>query len=72
MRAQFRHLSSKSFPMIKELLNPMGFDPCNRFLKVRESIESPTLKVGVHLGVWLFIPSHSPTFLRTWNVTPGL
>jgi hypothetical protein len=32
----------------------MGFDPCNRFLKIWESISTPTSKVGVHLGVWRF------------------
>jgi hypothetical protein len=37
----------------------MGFDPCNRPLKIRESIRTLTLKVGTHLGVWRFIPSHS-------------
>jgi len=29
-------------------------------------------KMGVHLGVGGFIPSHSPTFLGTWNVIPRL
>jgi hypothetical protein len=29
----------------------MGFDPCNCFLKIQESIETPTPKVGAHLGV---------------------
>jgi hypothetical protein len=28
--------------------------------------------MGTHLGVWGFIPSHSPTLPRAWNVTPGL
>jgi hypothetical protein len=50
----------------------MGFDPCNYSLKIRESIETPTLKVGTHLGVWGFIPSHFLTFPRTWDVTHGL
>jgi hypothetical protein len=39
----------------------MGFDPCNCSLKIRESIEIPTPKVGAHLGVWRFIPSQFPT-----------
>jgi hypothetical protein len=30
----------------------MGFDPCNRFVKIQESIGTPTPKVGAHLGVW--------------------
>jgi len=29
----------------------MGFDPCNFFLKIWESIGTPTPKVGTHLGV---------------------
>jgi len=49
----------------------MGFDPYNHSLKIWKSIGTPTPKVGVHLGVWCFIPSHSPTLLGTWNVTPG-
>jgi len=36
----------------------MGFDPCNRSLKIWESIETPTPKVGAHLGVRGFILSH--------------
>jgi hypothetical protein len=42
----------------------MGFDPCNCFLKNRESIGTLTPKVGAHLGVLRFIPSHSPTLLE--------
>ncbi len=38
----------------------MNFDLYNRSLKIRKSIEIPTPKVGAHLGVWRFIPSHSP------------
>jgi hypothetical protein len=48
----------RTFQWCKELFNLMGFDPCNFFLKIRESIRTPTLKVGVHLGVWRF---NSPT-----------
>jgi len=43
----------------------MGFDPYNCFLKIQESIRTPTPKVEVHLGVGTFVPSHSPTFLGT-------
>jgi hypothetical protein len=50
----------------------MGFDPCNCSMKIWESIKSPIPKVGVHLGVWGFIPSHSPTLQGAWNVTPKL
>ncbi len=39
----------------------MGFDFCNCSLKIWESIETLTLEVRVHLGVWRFIPSNSPT-----------
>jgi len=62
----------KYFQCYRELFNPMGFDPCNRSLKIWESIGTLTPKVGAHLGVWGFIPSQSPTFLRAWDVTPGL
>ncbi len=41
----------------------MGFDSCNRSLKIWESIRTPTPKMGAHLGVWGFIPSHSLTLL---------
>jgi hypothetical protein len=50
----------RTFQWYKELFNPMGFDPCNRSLKIQESIRIPTPKVGVHLGVWRF---NSPTLL---------
>ncbi len=72
MRAHFRHLCSKIFSMINEFFNPMGLEPCNRFLQVQESIGTPTPKVGAHLGVWGFIPSHSLTFPGAWDVTPEL
>jgi hypothetical protein len=48
----------------------MGFDPYNRFLKIRESIGTLTPKVGAQLWVWRFIPSHFPTLPRAWNVIP--
>jgi hypothetical protein len=47
----------------------MGFEPCNCLLKIRESIGSPIPKMGVHLGMWGFIPSHSFALLGAWNVT---
>jgi hypothetical protein len=46
----------------------MSFDPWNRPVKIRESIRAPTPKVGVHLGMWGFILSHSPTLPGAWNV----
>ncbi len=50
----------------------MGFGPCNRPLKIWESIGTPTPKMGVHLVVWRFIPSHSFALPRAWDVTPRL
>jgi hypothetical protein len=34
-----------------EFFNAMGFDPCNRSVKIGEFIETPTPKVGAHLEV---------------------
>jgi hypothetical protein len=56
----------KTFPWYKELFNPMGFDPPNLSLKIWESIETPTPKVGVHLGVCGLIPYNSLTLPRVW------
>ncbi len=50
----------------------MSFDSCNSPLKIWESIGSPIPKVGAHLGVWRFIPSHFPILPGAWNVTLGL
>ncbi len=72
IRTHFRHLRSKNFQWYKEFFNPMGFDAYNRSLKIQESIGTSTPKMGAHLGVWRFIPSHPPTLLRAWNVIPGL
>jgi len=62
----------RAFQWYKQLFNPMGFDACNHFLKIRESIKTSTPKMGAHLGAWRFIPSHPPTLLKAWNVIPGL
>ncbi len=48
----------------------MGFNPCNCFLKIWESIRTLTPRVEAHLRVCKFIPSHSPTHLGTWNGIP--
>jgi hypothetical protein len=73
MRAHLDIYVSIAFQWYKGIFNPMGFDPCNRPLKIRESIETPTPKMGVHLGVWVFIHSHSFALLRAWDwVTPKL
>jgi len=47
---------SIAFQWYKELFNPLGFDACNHFLNIRESIGTPIPKVGVPLGVWRSIP----------------
>ncbi len=62
----------RAFQWYKEFFNLMGLVPCNYSLKIQKSIETWTLKVGAHLGVWGFIPSHSPTLSRTWDVIPKL
>jgi hypothetical protein len=61
----------RAFQWYKKFFNPMSFDPCNHSLKIWKSIGTPTPKVGAHLGMWGFIPSHSPTLMGAWNVTPG-
>ncbi len=50
------------FQWCKELLNLMIFYCCNRSLKIRESIRTPTPKVEVHLGVWKFNSHTLPYF----------
>ncbi len=55
----FKIYIPKAFQWCKAFFNLMSFDPCNLLLKIRESIGTPTPKVGAHLGVWGFIPSHS-------------
>jgi hypothetical protein len=42
----------------------MSIDLYNRLLKIWESIRTPTPKVGVHLGVWGFIPH---ILLHSWE-----
>jgi hypothetical protein len=49
---------SWTFQWYKELFNPMNFDPWNLSLNIRNFIETPIPKVGVHLGVCGFI--HTP------------
>jgi len=53
----------KKFQWYNELFNLISFDPCNRSLKIQESIGSPTPKLRAHLGVWGFI--------FTFPYTPG-
>jgi len=54
---------SIAFQWYKELFEPLGFDPCDRSLNIRESTMIPTPKVEAPLGVWGFIPSHFPSLL---------
>jgi hypothetical protein len=69
---------SISFQKYKELLNPLNFDSHNCSLNIRESTGTPTPKgtptlgIGVPLGVWGFIPSHSLSLPGACNMTPGL
>jgi hypothetical protein len=42
----------------KECFNLMSLGPYNFPLKIRQSIGTPTPRVGTHLGVWRFIPTH--------------
>ncbi len=58
----------KAFQWYKELFNPMSFDLCNHLLKIQKSIGTSTPKMGAHLGVWGFIPSHSLTLPGAWYV----
>jgi hypothetical protein len=62
----------KYFQWYEELFNSMRFDPWSFPLKIWKSIGTLTPKVGTHLGVWGFIPSHFPTLPGAWNVTPRL
>jgi hypothetical protein len=61
----------EAFQYYKELFNPMSFDPSNYSLKIRESIGTPTPKVGVQLGVCGLFPSHSLTILGVWMMFSG-
>ncbi len=56
VRSHFRHYVLRTFQWYKGLFNPMGFSPCNRPLKIWESIRAPTPKMGVHLGMWGSFP----------------
>jgi len=62
----------RAFQWYKEIFNLMTFDPYNCPLKIWESIGSPIPKMGAHLGVWGFIPSHFLTLPGVWNVIHGL
>jgi hypothetical protein len=63
---------SRAFQWYKKHHKPLSFDPSNRSLKFRQSIGTPSPKVGVLLGVWGFPPSHFPTLSGGCDVTFGL
>jgi hypothetical protein len=50
---------SRASQWYKKIFNLISFDPWNTSFKIWDSIGIPTLKVGIHLGVCEFIPSHS-------------
>jgi hypothetical protein len=57
--------ASIAFQWYKKLFKARGFALWNRSLKFWESTGTPTPKMGVHLGVWMFILtlSHTPGLL---------
>ncbi len=63
---------SIDFQWCKGIFKSMGFDSCNCTLKIRESIGTPTPMLGVHLGMWGFIPSHSLALPGACNIILGL
>jgi hypothetical protein len=50
------------FQWYKEFFNPLGFDPCNLFLKIQESTGTPNSQSGSCLGS---VRVHSPTLSFT-------
>ncbi len=63
---------SIDFQWYKKLFNPLGFDPCNCSLNIWEFTGTLILKVGVPLGVWRLIPSHSLALSEARGMTPML
>jgi hypothetical protein len=62
----------RAFKWYNKFFNSMGSDLWNHALKIWESIGTLIPKVGIHLGVCRFIPSHFLALLKAWNVTFGL
>ncbi len=60
----------RSFQRYKKLFKPLSFDPYNCPLKIWEFTGTPSPKVGVFLGVWGFIPSHSFALPGACGMTP--
>jgi hypothetical protein len=54
-----RIYASRDFRWYKEHFKARSFDPCNRVLNIQESFWDSKSHMGVNLGVWRFIPSHS-------------
>ncbi len=47
------------FQWYEELFKVMSFDPCNYVVNIQKSFGTLTPNMGVPLGVWGFMPSHS-------------
>jgi hypothetical protein len=62
----------RAFQWYKQLFKTLSFDPYNHRMKIQESIGTPIPNVGVPLGVWESIPSHSLALLGACNITHGL
>jgi hypothetical protein len=63
---------SRVFQKHKELFNPMVLTLAIVLWKFKSPSGLQLPKWELILGVWGFIPSHSPTFSGAWNVTPML
>ncbi len=61
-----------AFQWYKELFKPLSFDPYNHPLKIRESTRIQIPNVGVPLGVWGSIPSHSLALPGAYDMAPRL
>jgi hypothetical protein len=62
---------SKKFHWYKKFFNPMSFNLWNLSLNIQNSIGIIIPKLGVHLGMCGFIPSHSLTFPGVWMWLSG-
>ncbi len=70
---------SITFQWYKRRFELMGFDPCHCPLNPAIALwrfwspfETPIPTMGVHLGMWVFIPSHSFALSGAQDVTPRL
>jgi hypothetical protein len=62
----------RAFQWYKEISIQWIFIPAITFWKFRSPLGTPTPKMGIHLRVWGFIPSHPFALPRAWNRVPGL